>query len=161
MGVPQKRERVFFIGLRNDFDLPKLVLQFNEKPILFGEIDEGLNVKRKLITSDYSFKKLQNVTKTGVLQVNKKSLKGKLGAVGFGYCVLKNATPLTVTSHAIYYHSKKHFITSKKLCKIGSYAIDYDFLKLDHFYLIGMSVPPIMTAQISHQIYLQWLKKIK
>ena len=30
MGVPQKRERVFFIGLRKDFKLPKLELNFNE-----------------------------------------------------------------------------------------------------------------------------------
>jgi hypothetical protein len=27
-------------------------------------------------------------------------------------------------------------------------------------YLIGMSVPPIMTAQISTQIYSQWLSKL-
>jgi len=26
-------------------------------------------------------------------------------------------------------------------------------------YLIGMSVPPVMTAQIAHQIWLQWLSK--
>ena len=25
-------------------------------------------------------------------------------------------------------------------------------------YFIGMSVPPVMTAQIAHQVYLQWLK---
>ena len=40
MGVPQVRERVFFIGLRKDFHLPKLVLNFNEKPILFKEIKD-------------------------------------------------------------------------------------------------------------------------
>ena len=50
MGVPQRRERVFFICLRKDlakpflyqknlFDVvPKLELEFNEKPILFSEI---------------------------------------------------------------------------------------------------------------------------
>jgi DNA (cytosine-5)-methyltransferase 1 len=44
--------------------------------------------------------------------------------------------------------------------KIGSYPSDYDFKKSDPGYLIGMSVPPVMTAQIAHRIYEQWLSKI-
>ena len=28
-------------------------------------------------------------------------------------------------------------------------------------YLIGMSVPPVVMAQISQQIYLQWLQYLK
>jgi hypothetical protein len=35
------------------------------------------------------------------------------------------------------------------------------FLDNKYGYLIGMSVPPVMTAQIAHQIYLQWLSKIR
>ena len=38
MGVPQKRERVFFIGLRNDFEVPKLELRFNEPSIVVSKI---------------------------------------------------------------------------------------------------------------------------
>ena len=37
MGVPQKRERVFFICQRNDLKLPKLKLQFNEEAIKLGK----------------------------------------------------------------------------------------------------------------------------
>ena len=39
MGVPQMRERVFIIGGRKDLNLSKLNLNFNEKPILFREIE--------------------------------------------------------------------------------------------------------------------------
>jgi DNA (cytosine-5)-methyltransferase 1 len=39
---------------------------------------------------------------------------------------------------------------------IGSYPLDYNFKNIKPNYLIGMSVPPVMTAQIAHQIYLQW-----
>ena len=46
MGVPQKRERVFFICQRKDLNLPKLKLEFSEVAIPFGLIDEG-NVDRK------------------------------------------------------------------------------------------------------------------
>lgn len=45
-------------------------------------------------------------------------------------------------------------------CCIGSYPNDYDFKSNQPNYIIGMSVPPIVIAQISNQIYLQWLSKI-
>jgi DNA (cytosine-5)-methyltransferase 1 len=36
--------------------------------------------------------------------------------------------------------------------------MDYNFKKIDPQYLIGMSVPPVMTAQIATEIYNQWFK---
>ena len=160
MGVPQKRERVFFIGLRNDFDLPKLVLSFNEKPIVFGEIDNGLEQREKI--SGVLLKYLKYVTDSGILQTFKKSLGGRLGAVGFSYRVSNNLTPYTVIAngHNICYTDNTHYITKKELIKIGSYPLDYNFKTLQPKYLIGMSVPPVMTAQISNQIYKQWLSKV-
>jgi DNA (cytosine-5)-methyltransferase 1 len=41
---------------------------------------------------------------------------------------------------------------------IGSYPLDYNFKNIDANYLIGMSVPPVMTAQIATEIYNQWFK---
>lgn len=46
---------------------------------------------------------------------------------------------------------------------LGGVEIDpkvADVYKANHNpkYLIGMSVPPVMTAQVAHQIYLQWFK---
>ena len=52
-------------------------------------------------------------------------------------------------------------INKSELCKVGSYPLDYNFLKLKPEYLIGMSVPPVMTAQIASNIYEQWLSKLK
>ena len=49
-------------------------------------------------------------------------------------------------------------LTKNEYCKIGTFPLDYNFKNIDPKYLIGMSVPPVMTAQIAHQIYLQWLK---
>ena len=43
----------------------------------------------------------------------------------------------------------------------GTYPLDYDFQGIEPKYLIGMSVPPVMTAQIANQIWEQWLSKIK
>jgi DNA (cytosine-5)-methyltransferase 1 len=51
--------------------------------------------------------------------------------------------------------------TSKdEVCKIGSYPLDYNFLNNKPHYIIGMSVPPLMTGKIAEQIYKQWLSKI-
>ena len=35
MGVPQKRERVFFVCSRKELNYPKLKMEFNEKAITF------------------------------------------------------------------------------------------------------------------------------
>ena len=35
---------------------------------------------------------------------------------------------------------------------------DYDFMDQSVQYICGMSVPPVMMAKISEQVYRQWLK---
>ena len=62
---------------------------------------------------------------------------------------------------AIFHYEQKRKLTKKELCKIGSFPLDYDFMKNKPIYFIGMSVPPVMMAQIANQIYKQWLSKIK
>ena len=44
----------------------------------------------------------------------------------------------------------------------GTYPLDYNFTEFNTnpVYLIGMSVPPVMTAQIAKQVYEQWLSKL-
>jgi DNA (cytosine-5)-methyltransferase 1 len=46
MGVPQKRERVFFIGYRKELCFGKLELRFNEKAIVFGEVLDKNEIKK-------------------------------------------------------------------------------------------------------------------
>ena len=43
---------------------------------------------------------------------------------------------------------------------IGSFPKDYNFNGNRIQYIIGMSVPPVMTANISTEIYKQWLNKL-
>ena len=153
MGVPQKRERVFFICQRNDLNYKPLKLSFDEKPIVFKEVES--NDIRKLITGEML--PLWKICKEG------KSLstvhpKGNY----FGsHKVSPNEVPNTViasTSSPLLHYNKPNYISKNEVCQIGSYPLDYNFKKIEPKYLIGMSVPPVMTAQIAHQIYLQWLK---
>jgi len=154
MGVPQKRERVFFIGYRNDLKFPKLKLEFNEKPILFSEIKEiglkqGINGKRS---------ELWDKCKQG------KSFATVSDGNNFSSIRLSdNEICNTITANQCegFFHSTEKRKISDNECKlIGTYPMDYNFKELRPMYLIGMSVPPVMTAQISHQIYLQWLSKL-
>ena len=57
-------------------------------------------------------------------------------------------------------------LNKTEYCLVGTFPLDYDFgvfgredYKIG--YLIGMSVPPVMTAQIANQIRIQWLDQIK
>lgn len=158
MGVPQKRERVFFIGLRNDFKLPKLKLEFNEKPILFKDVEDLNDFKEhdKKVKSYNLWLKIK--------QGQNFSLADKSNNF-FGYSkVSKNETPNTIVSNsgtAQWHYNTFRQLNKSELSKIGSYPLDYNFKDIQPKYLIGMSVPPVMTAQISNQIYIQWLSKIK
>lgn len=130
MGVPQRRERLFFIGLRNDFSLPPLKLNFAERGITVGEF--AVKVPHTRTKSEKRF---------GDKVLNKNEV-----------------CPTLTTKIDLFYD--KQSIDLASYCKIGSYPTDYNFGNVRPISLIGMSVPPVVAAQISHQIYLQWLSKI-
>ena len=59
-----------------------------------------------------------------------------------------------------HFHSSEcRQISKNEICMIGTYPLDYNFKNNKWHYLIGMSVPPVMTAQIANQIYSQWFIK--
>jgi DNA (cytosine-5)-methyltransferase 1 len=157
MGVPQKRERVFFIGFRNDLKFPKLKLEFNEKSILFGECRSENGTTKQL--SEESIFLLNNLQKgdKNIGDINKR-IYNKVSRFNANI-VYDNQVKGTITS------SEKDYRVFDKLClsdydyKVcGTYPLDYNFKSIEPKYLIGMSVPPVMAAQIAHQIYLQWFK---
>ena len=166
MGVPQRRERVFFICLRKDLanqflesvDIftvkPKIEMNFNEPKIPFKEVYEK-NKKRKGINGT-ALKHYSNAKDNG------RSFETKNGTkFGFFYKCLPDLVCATITAGSVYSISEEpKKLTSSEFCKIGSYPLDYNFIKNKPSYLIGMSVPPVMTAQIASNIYNQWLSKI-
>ena len=170
MGVPQRRERVFFIALRKDLacnfmeyvdmftELPKIKLNFNEKEIPFKEIDdiETKETKAKLCPSYLKcWEKCEEGN--GFNTVHHKGMLHNSSKVN------RNEVLPTITAHrdgGSYHWLYPRHLTDKENCLAGSFPLDYNFLKLRSKYLIGMSVPPLMTGKIAEQIYLQWLSKI-
>jgi DNA (cytosine-5)-methyltransferase 1 len=171
MGVPQKRERVFFIAMRKDLakpflhfadmftEVPKLELNFNECEIPFKEIEDFENEKGE--TSLYpSTRKLYPLVKEGASFATAHE-KGSMHSM---YKVHRDKPLLTITAHLNggdgYHYDKMRTLTTTELKLGGSYPQDYNFVTNKVKYLVGMSVPPVMTAQIANQIYLQWLSKL-
>lgn len=159
MGLPQTRERTFFIGLRKDFDLPKLVLDFNEQPILFREIKDNkgdflpedsltFNAWKNRIPSD------KNIGDSNL------RIRGKSISFGTAYVKDDKVCPTLTTSCNRYVHyNEPRRMSADEIKKSSSFPLDYDADEKLSF-LCGMSVAPIMAAQISYQIYKQWLSKI-
>lgn len=157
MGVPQKRERVFFICQRNDLNYKPLKLVFNEKPILFGDFTDlngkYLNKTGKLY-SDWCNKKLGDKNFGDICL----RTEGKQKSFGRVLLNKNEIIPTIVSGNQYIYFDVFKEISNNDICQIGSYPLDYNFKNIEPKYLIGMSVPPVMTAQIAHKIYLQWLK---
>lgn len=161
MGVPQKRERVFFICQRNDLNFKNLELSFNEEPILFKEVKEvkckspecfsfSDSEKIRLKYIEFGDKDLSNADKR-----YRKKITGK--AFFNQNLIYDTGVANTITGdEKNFSFSEKRKLSFNELKLIGSYPLDYNFKNIDPKYLIGMSVPPVMTAQIAHQIYLQW-----
>lgn len=167
MGVPQRRERVFFIALRKDLagqflyekDLftvvPKLEMDFNENEIPFGEIEEISN-DRKPISPSYIKSWLSAKETDGRAETETGN------TFGFLYRAYKHLVAATVVSNdnACTIQDEPLQWTDSEICKIGTFPLDYDFAGSTARYLIGMSVPPVMMAQIATEIYNQWLSKL-
>ena len=146
MGVPQRRERVFFVALRKDLSepfleqvdmftlAPKINLEFKEPYIPIKEFVKGQPKKE---TQNYSQTRFGDV----MLDVNRPA----------------NTIATDINR---YWLDENTLIDDESKKLIGSYPIDYDFKNENPQYLIGMSVPPLMTAQIADRIYEYWLSKL-
>lgn len=163
MGVPQKRERVFFICQRNDLNFPLLELRFNEKAILFKEIKEKNCKSKECFQFPKSEKERLDLIQYGdrdLVNADKK-IRGNDKNAFFNQTLIYNDKVMgTITGQEkSFVFDEKRRLSNKECQLASSYPLDYNFKKVEPKYLIGMSVPPVMTAQIAHQIYLQWFLK--
>lgn len=160
MGVPQKRERVFFIGHKKEYDLPKLKLEFNEKAITYSEFKTN-EVGQKLTneTTEVWNKRIPTDKSLCDIHLRISGIQKRYNAV----FINDNQTPNTISAGADSVpirHDIPNRICMNEVKIIGTYPLDYNFKNIEPNYLIGMSVPPVMTAQIANQIKIQWLDLI-
>jgi DNA (cytosine-5)-methyltransferase 1 len=171
MGVPQNRERIFFVCLRKDLakdflyykdmftEVPGLKLKFNENKIKFKELKNLFGENKPLgdrlkPNFDYCIENnCKDFAKYNEVKENKRA--------NFNWrLAFNNETPDTITGGAKLIKEDATYMNDSELCQIGSYPLDYNFGNNKAEYLIGMSVPPVMTAQVATEIYNQWISKI-
>ena len=175
MGVPQKRERVFFIALRKDLAepflynadmftvVPKLELKFKEPEINFGQIEyPETKFDNKQCTPDQ--KKWWDLADEGSSFADKHPKGSWFNAFKTSKSMVLNTIIASCRASAsgFYHYSEPRHLHIEEYQLAGSYPMDYNFTEFNNnpVYLIGMSVPPVMTAQIAKQVYEQWLSKL-
>ena len=74
--------------------------------------------------------------------------------------VLPTFTPHDKNRQGVFHYSQLRTLTKKEIMLVSTFPLDYEPNPLNISYACGMSVPPVMTAQIAEKIYEQWLSKI-
>ncbi|AZS15350.1 DNA cytosine methyltransferase [Paenibacillus lutimineralis] len=156
MGVPQKRERLFFAASRNDLKFPRLKLEFNEPPILYGEVRQG---RGKPINPESRTFQRWHRKRPPDLNMGDVTEREEGKVSNFNTILLKDQKVAnTLASSSVFLRDDvPEHISDTDAIHIQTFPSDYDFMDADVQYVCGMSVPPIMMHRIAEQIHLQWL----
>ena len=171
MGVPQQRERVFFLCLRKDlaepflyqYDIftqrPRIEMAFKEEPI---QISEFTDYKGKEVTSPV-LRNLWENRKYGDKDQSEANMRlfGKPSNFGQSY-VYQNQVCWTLTAKesSIIHFDEPRILSEHEVNCVSTFPQDYNYMKESPHYIAGMYVPPVMMAQVASNVYEQWLSKI-
>lgn len=156
MGVPQRRERTVFVARKKDLDLPKISLRFNEAPVYFGEVrsEHGKPINPESMTY-----KMMQMRKPGeALKDVKKRWRGKEASFTSSIVTDNEVAPTLVSGSMIFRDCDGLKYSTDDCRNVQTFPQDYDFGDQSAQYICGMSVPPVMMAQIATEVYEQWLK---
>lgn len=173
MGVPQRRERVFFIAFRKDLaskflyqkDMfsvqPKLHMKFDEKEITFEKIyQKGIsNTKHTQDSNLHNYWKQRVITDKTIGDIIQR-IDNRLSC--FSVMLIHNTDvfPTFTRQDRTILYEEYRSVNKEEACLVQTFPTDYNFTKNQWGYLIGMSVPPLMIARLADEIYKQWLSKI-
>jgi DNA (cytosine-5)-methyltransferase 1 len=167
MGLPQRRERVFFVCLRKDLGepfleykglelKPRLIMEFDEPIIPFKDISEDEVYPDKEL--EPSIRKLYPLVKPGDGFDKAELSNGNF----FSYKKLHPDRPCNTltTGKSCFHHVIPRRMTDKEFILASSFPLDFKFGDVKPDYACGMSVPPIMMANVASNVYEQWLKHL-
>ena len=170
MGVPQRRERVFFVCLRKDLaepflelvslfeELPRLKMVFNERPILFKEFADykGTEIKGGKLRHYWE----NRIPDDDGMGDTTKRLYGVEKCFNHRYDKEDMVCHTLTAKDACLCYNQPRMHSVGEVCCISSFPQDYNFGGQSPHYVCGMSVPPVMMAQVASRVYEQWLSKL-
>lgn len=158
MGVPQRRERTFFIANRIG---KKINLSFNEPTISVKEAFSTINYEKEIIPKskkESEMYKYWKMCKPGE-SFSKYHPKGSL----FNFIKIPYNNPantLPGTSDVLWHFKDPRNLSKSELFAVQSFPKDFkvkDYKEAG--YICGMSVPPYMMQRIANQIAIQFFNK--
>lgn len=155
-GVPQKRERVFFVCQRKDMNFPKLRLDFNERPVKFGEFRSEVGKEPSAYNKRLLSRRIR--TDRDLSDINKRVNNKNVGFTNPIWHDEEVCGTLTSTGCVFRYHDGME-LSDEDIVQLSSFPLDYDFCKKSPKFICGMSVPPLLMARVSGAVYEQWLKR--
>jgi len=174
MGIPQKRERVFFIAVRKDlYPLAKdkysmgvfdINTCFTQPVIPYSEIEDITDTSEVAVgkLSDYWYK-----VDIGE-NFSKKHPKGSYFSHKKLFPDVPVPTILASHGQGMWNYRTKRVLNIEELIKASSFPSDYNFCheltkareQNNVKYVVGMSVPPVMVAEVATRIHTYLLSKI-
>ena len=161
MGVPQRRERVFFVAIRKDLasKVKPLKFDFNGEKIPFSTIKTRGDDFRFTPHDRYIWEHRQAGDHKYSCVLKRLENRDSNFNAHFIYeeevpCTLVSAEGSKMT---LFSEPRKMNTTELKLCQ--SFPLDFDFCTDNSNnikYILGMSVPPVMMANLVDEIYKQW-----
>lgn len=173
MGLPQRRERVFFVCLRKDLATPllenngfferrpRIEMEFNHPHIPISEVTDYMGDE---ITIGGVIRKLWMYRMPGDRSQEEANVRlyGKVANFNQMYAYQDLICPTVASKKSgIIHFDRPLYLSVTELMKVSSFPLDYDFKGQTPYYICGMSVPPQMMKRVSQEVYKQWLKVIK
>ena len=161
MGVPQARQRVFFIARRDDLELGNIKMKFSEKPITFGDV---MKLQLPLLESERARKLAPNTRKLWA-RCKRGEDFGSVHPTGAMYNICKTSTlkpTKTLCAPGTHLHpTEPRWLSVSEWMACSTFPMDMDWPKgppSKSKWFMGMSVPPFMMQRIALEIRKQWLR---
>lgn len=154
MGVPQKRERVFFVA--NRLRLGKIRLAFNESIVTFGSVrsEQGGAPLSKRMQGLFD---KANSTDDGLGDITRR-LEGRETSFNYRFAFDNKPCKTITAANMLIRRCDGTRLTVEDVTNASSFPQDYDYLNVKPSFITGMSIPPSMMANIAHEIRTQWLE---
>ena len=139
--------------------LPKIDMDFSGEEIPFGEIaDEEGDPLQPSVYKLWKHRKPGDITLAAACL----RVRGKGSFFNNAFAYRDRICP-TITAHAevIMHVDTPRQLSKREVVLASTFPVDYDFGEGKTWgYICGMSVPPVMMAQVASRVRTQWLEKI-